>query len=168
MVLDVAAEILEGAWVENDTERDKAIASAIDAHEKGQSHRRPWGLVDVGFYFQSGEVGTAIVAATMLPCGMDIPFPAVINTWRIKVPYNTPSGSATFAVRLVQPDAAMSSAALISTGGVPTLTSATAASGDALGNWAVTDVPARGYLVATLLTSSTLQAVELHLELRRT
>ena len=161
-------EVLERVWHREHGERDSVIARAIATHALSDSHTRPWGLKTAVFWFGSGATGTAIVAADSQPCGVVVPFPAELIAWRITVPYDAPAGSATFAVRLVQPGAAIASAALISTGGAPTLIGGTESLDETRGFWADTNIPARGYLVATLLTSSTLEVVELHLEMRAT
>lgn len=146
----------------------RLAGDTVLAHEQGDLHLGRFQRKGLVYGWDSGVVGTALDAATSLPRSLFVPYPLELVRWRISVPYPAPAGSATVDVLLVAPDAAMSSAASITGGGVPTLSAGTSASGDALGVWPTTSVAAGSYLVARLLTAATVEVVELQLEARAT
>ena len=160
--------IFVGLLQHANTYADGAAADAVRRHGEADTHlgrQQRRGLV---FGWDSGASGTALVAASTLPRALFVPFPCQLVKWRVSVPYPAPAGSATFDVLLVEPDAAMSTATTIVTGGTPTLSSGTTAEGDALSVWPTTSIDAGSWLIGRLLTCSTVEVVELQLEARAT
>jgi hypothetical protein len=159
MVLDVAAEVLEGAWRENDAERDKAIAAAIDKHATGEDHTRPRGLIVPSWTWTSGDTSTALVASATEPGGFVwIPMPQKINQIRTR---GYPSGTATVVVKYVEPGQPLSAA-------VTLLTFSHSGETDGEDFVPPLDVPQQVDLVAFLTAVATIRVFSANVEERRT
>jgi hypothetical protein len=147
----------------------RAIArDAVALHTDSEDHRRPRGLVTAVFHFDSGVLAQPLDASASLPCGVVLPFPCVLNAWRIAIPAEGQAGGAEFDVKLVPPGVTMASAASICTGAAPTLSSGREAAGDCLNVWPTTSLEGGSYLYARLISATSVDVVELHLEARRT
>lgn len=135
---------------------DKAVATIRDWTRRVL--RQPGGLVTAVFEWDSGEDGTALVAAgTRRSPVLRVPFPAVLNRWDIM---GYPSGSATVVVYMAAEGVALSGASAIAT-----LT----LSGEESSNSAIAEVtiPARARLFALLTAVATCQTLAANLEARR-
>lgn len=158
MALDVAAEVLEGAWLENDAERDKAIAAAIDDHAKGEAHRRPWGLGVPLWDVKSGDSSTALVADTDPLGWIRIPFPCVINRWDTDA---KPSGTATVVIKVIEPGETHADETTI-------LTISHTGEEDFDDTFSEITIAPQSKLVAYLTAVATIRVLSINLEVRRT